>query len=289
MKEVDPPPALDASADTPEELRAVLRALGREAPGRGTLERVARELGPLMDAAPGLGVPMVEAARTGGKLLLARAFAALLALGGTAYLVQRAWPAASEPRAAQARVEEPRAQEAVPVAPEVAVVELPAREPELPVDAPPAVTRRERRGRHAARKELAVVLPAEPRGLDAHAPAEDTPANAQAVATAEPPAARVVEPPEPPPAQKVSEPPPDEFTLLWQARERLRRDPAGALALLDAHAGRFANGQLAPEREVLAVEVLRVLGRTSEADARLRSFRSRYPGSIHLRRLQQGR
>jgi hypothetical protein len=86
---------------------------------------------------------------------------------------------------------------------------------------------------------------------------------------------------QPPPAPKL-----DEYSLLWQARERMRRDPAGALELLNAHVAQFADGQLAPEREVLAVEALRALGRKREADARLSAFRVRYPGSIHLRRLQ---
>jgi hypothetical protein len=82
-------------------------------------------------------------------------------------------------------------------------------------------------------------------------------------------------------------PGPDEFALLWQARQRLESDPAGALVLLQTHATRFADGQLAPEREVLAVEALRGLGREDEAERRLQAFRKRYPGSIHLRRLQQ--
>ncbi|HEY6877803.1 MAG TPA: tetratricopeptide repeat protein [Polyangiales bacterium] len=88
---------------------------------------------------------------------------------------------------------------------------------------------------------------------------------------------------------RASAPPPtDEYTLLWQARTRLKRDPAGALAILEENAERFERMQLAPEREVLAVEALRALGRKDEADRRLRAFRARYPGSIHLRRLQQG-
>jgi hypothetical protein len=62
--------------------------------------------------------------------------------------------------------------------------------------------------------------------------------------------------------------------------------PSAALRLLDQHAARFPEGLLAPEREVLRIEALRRLGRTAEAEQRLRAFQARYPDSIHLRRLQ---
>jgi hypothetical protein len=295
MKEVDAPPPLDATPGTPEELRAVLHALGREAPGRATVERAARGLGPYLDAAPGLSLPAVEVARSGGRLLAARALAALLALGGSAYLVQRAWPHESEvPHEAAVRSvaaspfavapsEERTYEAAAPAVPE------PATEPALTRG-----ERRERRHRHHSRhrREVAVtadVTTAETyQGSTVASTVED-----HAVVTAERQAslaerADEAPPSEEEPARKLAEPPPDEFALLWRARERIRRDPAAALALLDTHAGRFANGQLAPEREVLAVEALRQLGRTEEAEARLRSFRAQYPGSIHLRRLQKG-
>jgi hypothetical protein len=72
---------------------------------------------------------------------------------------------------------------------------------------------------------------------------------------------------------------------LLRARQQLASDPAGALALTDEHARRFSNGTLVPEREVLAIEALARLGRTSEARARLAAFRERYPQSPHLARL----
>lgn len=63
--------------------------------------------------------------------------------------------------------------------------------------------------------------------------------------------------------------------------------PSAALRLLDQHAARFPEGLLTPEREVLRIETLHRLGRTSEAEQRLRAFQARYPDSIHLRRLQK--
>jgi hypothetical protein len=283
MREDSPPPPLDATSGTPEELRAVLRALGREGPGRGTLERVARDLGPLLDAAPGLSVPVAQAARTGGKLLAARALAALLALGSTAYLVQRTW--LQQPSHVQQAVPATPVEAAPQAAPEViAPAVLPSVESATVVPEPPRRHRSRRKRAVAALPPAAVSPPLSSADVaDTEPVVQATPAEVArpALAAEQPPA-------EEPPARKVEPPPPDEFGLLWQARVKIRRDPAGALALLDAHAGRFANGQLAPEREVLAVEALRALGRTDEAEARLRGFRAKYPGSIHLRRLQKG-
>jgi hypothetical protein len=44
-----------------------------------------------------------------------------------------------------------------------------------------------------------------------------------------------------------------------------------------------------PEREVLAIEALRKLGRKNDAGERLHKFETRYPGSIHLKRLHESR
>lgn len=283
MKEIDPPPPLDAGADTPEELRAVLRALGREGPGRGTLERVARELGPYMDAAPGLSLPVAQAARTGGKLLAARALAALLALGGTAYLVQRAWP--SEPPPPVSNI--PRTADMEPAVVEVAPVVEPAPAVELaPAVEAPVVRVRHHRARRERIFDHPLTVASTQEAVPETAPVAQTP---EVPAKVEP-VARVQEAPAAAekPAEKAPEAKLDEYELLWQARQKIHRDPAASLALLDDHAARFANGQLAPEREVLAVEALRALGRTEDAEARLRRFRTRYPGSIHLRRLQKG-
>lgn len=299
MKRPDPPP-LGAGLDTPEELRAVLRALGREGPGRASLERAARELGPYMDAAPGLPMPVVAAARSGGKLLVMRAFAGLLAISGTAYLVQRNGRPEVEPVAHAAHFEarepdRPAAPALPATVPEVVapVVAAPGRVGGVAERAPHVHVHRHH---HAtpARGETAheeTVPASEAARLD-HAErrvaSEDRDSAPAESSTSVAVPAQKLEAAAPTRA-KVAEPPPDEVALLWRARERMRRDPAAALALLDVHADRFADGQLTPEREVLAVEALRLLGRKDEADAHVRTFRERYPGSIHLRRLQSGK
>ena len=77
-----------------------------------------------------------------------------------------------------------------------------------------------------------------------------------------------------------------EVDLIGRARESLGPSPAEALALTGEHARRFPRGVLVQEREVLAIEALRGLGRTDEARARKDRFLSAYPGSAHRPRLE---
>ena len=77
-----------------------------------------------------------------------------------------------------------------------------------------------------------------------------------------------------------------EVELLARARDLLGSSPAEALALTQQHATQFPGGALAQEREVLAIEALRHLGRMDEARARKDRFLSAYPGSAHRQRLE---
>jgi hypothetical protein len=79
----------------------------------------------------------------------------------------------------------------------------------------------------------------------------------------------------------------DEVGLLERATRALGSDPQGALALTEEHARRFPSGALTQEREFVAIEALEALRRTGEASARIDRFRARFPGSAHLRRLEQ--
>jgi hypothetical protein len=76
-----------------------------------------------------------------------------------------------------------------------------------------------------------------------------------------------------------------EDRLLEKARAALRQDPALSLALTREHQQRFAGGVLTQEREVIAIDALRRLGRSAEADRRAERFEQRYPGSVHQRKL----
>jgi hypothetical protein len=80
---------------------------------------------------------------------------------------------------------------------------------------------------------------------------------------------------------------PSELSLIRAARNALSSDPGRALSLLDRHRQLYPSGQLAEEREVLAIDALRRLGRTQEADARARRFLTAHPQSAHRARLER--
>lgn len=77
-----------------------------------------------------------------------------------------------------------------------------------------------------------------------------------------------------------------EVALLAQAQAALAARPADTLARCDDHARRFASGTLVQEREVLAIDALLRLGRRPEAEARATRFRTSFPRSGHLRRIE---
>jgi hypothetical protein len=77
----------------------------------------------------------------------------------------------------------------------------------------------------------------------------------------------------------------NESTLLGRAEQLLASNPSAALGLTDQHAKSFPTGALAQEREFIAIQALVALGRRDEAVARAARFRSSFPASAHLRRL----
>jgi hypothetical protein len=77
-----------------------------------------------------------------------------------------------------------------------------------------------------------------------------------------------------------------EAELLRRAQSALGASPARALALTAEHQRRFGAGALAEEREALAIEALRRLGRTPEAQRRAAAFTRRYPHSVHASRVR---
>lgn len=77
-----------------------------------------------------------------------------------------------------------------------------------------------------------------------------------------------------------------EVELLRRAQAALGTQPARALALTNEHERRFRGGALAEEREALAIEALRRLGRTQEAQRRTVLFQRRYPDSVHASRVR---
>ena len=142
------------------------------------------------------------------------------------------------------------------------------------------------------------------------------PSGARRAETTTPPMAsssvqRVVEPAAPPPApteaaptpETASEAPspapapaaasqraktPNEAALLERARRALASNPALALELTRRHQAEFPRGVLRQEREVIAIEALRRLGRSDQARERGSEFRREFPDSAHGRAVDRG-
>lgn len=88
-------------------------------------------------------------------------------------------------------------------------------------------------------------------------------------------------PPSAPPVARVEDTLARERALLDGARTSLvHGDASAALAAADRHAHDFPRGQMAEEREALAIQALAKLGRAGEATDRAADFRSRYPNSV---------
>ena len=78
----------------------------------------------------------------------------------------------------------------------------------------------------------------------------------------------------------------EEAALLDRARAALG-SPAEALRITEEHAARFPRGKLGMEREMIAIEALRRLGRGAESRARAESLLARAKGSLYEDRLRK--
>jgi hypothetical protein len=79
-----------------------------------------------------------------------------------------------------------------------------------------------------------------------------------------------------------------EELALVAAAERLRSEaPSAALEQLDRHASRFPSGALAPERELLRIEISCALGRVDQAEPLRERFVAAYPNSPLLARARR--
>jgi hypothetical protein len=91
------------------------------------------------------------------------------------------------------------------------------------------------------------------------------------------------------PAQPVAQPQQDlayELRLLDAAKRLLASAPARSLELTERHARLFPAGQLAQERELLAIETLLRLGDRVRAAARGQAFLTQHPRSSHAPRVR---
>ena len=90
-----------------------------------------------------------------------------------------------------------------------------------------------------------------------------------------------------PAAPKSSASIPSEVDLIRRAQAAVASDPTAALRLADEHRRLYPGGGLAQEREVIAIDALTRLGRTTEARARAKRFVAAWPDSTHLARLEK--
>lgn len=79
-----------------------------------------------------------------------------------------------------------------------------------------------------------------------------------------------------------------EAEFLERARTALGQNPSVALSLANQHRARYPSGVLAEEREVIAIEALKRLGRSAEVERRIEAFVRRYPGSAYRKKLDSG-
>ena len=79
----------------------------------------------------------------------------------------------------------------------------------------------------------------------------------------------------------------EEVALLDRARAALGGNPSEALRLTADHASRFPRGKMGIERELVAIDALRRLGRGAEARSRAESLLVRARGSLYEERIRK--
>lgn len=297
------PQRLSDQADLPEALYEALRGLGQHAPPPDAVARIQRSLSALP----------VPPGPEGGALIAksgwsASAFkAAAVAVGAVAAaLVVTVTTRAPEPvpRAAKVKVAAPAAADTLPLTANDRFVPLPAAA--VPATAPqPSAPKiesahsqrrsvrepvpqqersqrwNERRANGAAELPEAVEATAEaapPTAPASTAPTESARVDAPAVAPqARETRASAADSPKP----KQLPVPEDEASLLYRAKKAARTDLHAALRMLEQHATHFPHGTLVEEREVLAIDLLRRIGRGPEAKQRSVQFLQEFPHSSY--------
>ena len=244
------------------ELQSLLRDAGSARMPRERKQIVATALG----AATGvtLVAATAEAASSGG--VIAAFFASTAAKIGAAVMIVGA-SASVASWAVHSRAPEQHRKSSVNMARSAPSTETAVHEDHPVIDAPravpatpeilPALPQTETRHHAATPHELATPAPVEQEMVEVHH---------EQVA--------------PPPA------PPGELQLLADAQRLLATDPTAALAITETHRHDFARGELAEEREVIAIDALMRLHRESEARSRAADFLDRYDGSGHARRVR---
>jgi len=217
----------------------------------------------------------------GAKLLAGLGLAAAVAVSASGPMRSRIAPhrpAAVAP--AQRSVSAPIAppESAPPPPPAVEAPSAPPPPPSEPAPVPPtAVAAPPRPSPVPARRAVTATAPSVP-VVEAPEPAEAPAPSGSPGAVGAPITAGAS------PVSPTEDPLLREGQLLQSAGAAIDSDPRAALAGLDQHEREFPRGQLAAERELLAVQALRNLGRNDEARARGEALIARYPRSPYASR-----
>jgi hypothetical protein len=250
------PPRLRLSGDPSDPFVLALEAARGELPGADQLKAVADRL-PLFEAPPASFVSMARSRlRTRSMQAAAVALAATVGVSA-AVAIRSVLPVHAPPPPASPAVQPGTSGPAAPA--KRARVVAPARvQEEAPSDQPAPVPT-------AGRTRATNPAPSTLRHDDNRPSQADLPASdVDGPRTAE-----------------------TETALLGRAHQALASDPAHALSLTAQHQREYPSGVLRQESDLIAIEALEALGRHAEARASAASFRTRYPSSAHLRRLDR--
>jgi hypothetical protein len=274
----DPPRLLDPGSPADPRLRDMLQAAHTTLPSAAQLEGLARKVSVAVTPPAGaLGqFSTVSALKLSGILLAA---SALVWLGWRAQHANDLPPSAAPARGQTPTDRAPSMSEApVRVAPASqrgtsTVVPNPAPPAEVPPPSARVPARVKRSRARSAPSALAWPVPKVSTAHSVNSAAPSEPARPLSAPTA----------PSKPAAAKAMAP---ELDLLSRAQRLLARDPAAALEVIDEHARAYPAGEFVEEREALAIDALRRLGRRQEAQARAQGFLLRYPASPHRERIE---
>lgn len=272
----DPPRLRDMGAELPEGLAAALASDSSEFPPASEVSELANRLGPLMETATIAAAAAIPASLMAPKapLSLAGALKVFALKWGNTVILPMAIGAASGAVAWEAR-EYVASRESSPST--------------LSQEAPAAKTALAARGNVLQRESNAPTRgeePVDPSVVTAEIERVAPPARAPS-----PVVPSRVPPPSAPSAAEVAAPvaPAEnatEIELIDRAQRALAQQPAVARQWIDEHARRFPEGTFAQEREAIAIEALVGEGRLLEARSRAAQFRTKFPQSAYLRRIE---
>ncbi|HEX3594229.1 MAG TPA: hypothetical protein VHU80_03980 [Polyangiaceae bacterium] len=253
------PPRLRISGEPGDPFVQALEAARLDLPNDEQLSAIAAPWAPLRRATNVAGFLSLGRARIRAKSLQAAAIALAAAVGvGATVLLKNGFPFAQAPVAATPPPSEPARVS-------------PAQTPPHAVQAAAEPV--------ASAEEAPAAPPEHAESAKSRAPAASAHRGSSGGTSERPSQADL-------PASDVDGPE-AETALLGRAHQALASNPSRALELTREHGREYPNGVLGQESDLMAIEALVALGRTTEARSAAGTFRARYPSSAHLRRINR--